>query len=406
MNEIEKVAEDLVFSIVPYEEGDFQLSDFRKIPLEELAALGSELADFVGGLTDLLPSSTTVESKVAFGTKDLYRAVVPEGAHLANAKGGGYRGSVVVDGKGVTGQAVFHDAGDLTATVTTKVPVDPATLAVAVALADISAKLDEIQDTQKRMFDYIKNESLADLQASFESLGNTMRNYRFNWNDDAYRAGVYAQIHNIKQEAYKQISFSKQQIESVIEDKKLISLDADAKKGLDEVRPEFDKYRAALYLFSATSLFEASLLKEGNSTYFENVANEIEQRRLEYRETYTKCYNRLEKLSRSAVEGMVLHGASKATSVLAKAVAKTPLGDRTQLDESLEQAGRGLGRLNKKRTTELMEKLLPVKDCDVSPLAEQVRDLDLLLNKSVELLSDGESLYFRQLEMPKDKADI
>lgn len=395
---IEK-ADDLVFLPVKYEDTQLDLARFKKVPLSELASFGAGLAELISG-------TQVGETTVTISGEGLYRAIVPEGMHLAEAKGKipGFRGALVKDGAGVMGQAVFQNAGDLTATIESGVPVDPVTLAIVVALAGINERLDQIEQTQQAMFDYMKNENRADLQADFKTLDDIKSSYKFNLGNPTYKQDKHILVQTIKRNSEKHLLHHRAQVEAALAKKGLVHTGIDAQKALENVIPELNEYRIALYLYSASSFFEVLLLENQDQNYLESVASQIEQKRLEYRSTYTACYDRLEDLSRSAVEGKVLHGLSLATKAASKAIAKTPIGERTSIDEGLEQASSKIGNFNKGRVTELLKELPTASDCDVSPFAEQVRNVNLLLNRPVEMLSDGKVLYYRQLEAPSAMA--
>lgn len=386
---------DLAFSLSAPEEDAPELSLFTMVSLSDLAELGQSFADLASSL------SSPIESKVTISGKDLFRATIPNGAHLANAKGGGYRGSAVVDGKGVVGQAVFQDAGDLTATISTKVPVDPTTFALGLAVASINERLGQIEETQQEMFDYIKNKDQAELESGFRSLKELMDEYRHNWDNPSFKEAKLILVQDIKQDASKQIVQHRLEATNRLKKRQLVRVDQNVQEQLEGTLEEILRYRSSVFLYSFSSLFEVLLHENYDERYLETVADHVEQHYIDYLKTYTSCYNRFEHMAGTTVQSIMLQGLSAAGKTAGRAIAKMPFGDRLPVDGGLEKVGDLLGYANQDKNDKLLGMLLSAKDCDVKPFTESIRNVSLLLNKPIELISDGESLYYRQLEQPR-----
>ena len=84
---------------------------------------------------------------------------------------------------------------------------------------------------------------------------------------------------------------------------------------------------------------------------------------------------------------------------LGKAIAATPIGERTQIDEALIGAGENVERFNDKRTEDLMAKLREAKTPDVGPFKASVDEVNRLYNKPLRMLVDSETIYL----VPEDE---
>ena len=123
------------------------------------------------------------------------------------------------------------------------------------------------------------------------------------------------------------------------------------------------------------------------------MAGRIEEASIHYRQVYTSVYNALESSAKGSVDTAVLGGIAAAGKFLGKAVASTPVGDHTLIDEALEGGGNALAGFNRSQSARLLEKLHAAKSPDVQPFQENVKAIDALYNQPSQLLTDGENLY-------------
>ena len=114
----------------------------RSVPIASLAALG-------GSAASLSPALRTVTETMSVNAQGLYTlANESVGDALKLAKDGNFWGAFKT-AEGKSKFAKLRSAGPLSASSTTTIPVDPATMMMAVALYSIEKKLGDIEEMQK-----------------------------------------------------------------------------------------------------------------------------------------------------------------------------------------------------------------------------------------------------------------
>lgn len=384
MTSIEFYPADDEISLVP--------QNSTKIPFAELAIAGTAAAS-------LLEPFRTVTQTMATSGAGLYRAILPQGATLATAHDhSGFLGSAVEAGKGVVGQARFQSADDLTQTMTTTVPIDPMTLAIAIALAEVNKKLDAIQKTQQEMFEYIKQRDKAKLKDDLNTLADILNSYKFNWNNDTYKTNTHILAQDIKRSAEEAIVFNRTQISSTLEKKQPIHLGKDVRNTTDSVQELLKDYQLSLYLYSFASFLEVLLLENFDHGYLTGVVKKNEDYSIQHRELYTQCYNQLEGFADSSIQAHLLGGLSILGKNAGNLIAKTPIGEKTQIDETLIGAGTGADKMRKSGTKKTMSKIITAKDETVRPFIDNIKTVDCMYNEPTELLIGEDGIYLRQLD--------
>ena len=89
----------------------------------------------------------------------------------------------------------------------------------------------------------------------------------------------------------------------------------------------------------------------------------------------------------------MLGGIASAGKRLGKAVAATPVGDHTLIDEALEGAGKGLEHLNGKISDGLTARLAAAKVPDLTPFSACLETVSALHNEPTCLVVDHENVY-------------
>ena len=77
--------------------------------------------------------------------------------------------------------AQFQSAGPLTATSTATVPIDPATMLMAVALFSIEQKLDSIEEMQKQILTFLEVEKESEIEADVETLVSMISKFKYRY---------------------------------------------------------------------------------------------------------------------------------------------------------------------------------------------------------------------------------
>ena len=105
------------------------------------------------------------------------------------------------------------------------------------------------------------------------------------------------------------------------------------------------------------------------------------------------CYDALEAGTADTVDAALLGGIASAGKLLGHAIAKTPVGEHTLIDEALEGAGEDIGRFNDRQSEKLLEKLHRAKTPDVAPFKQSVMEVDTLYNRPTQIAVDAENVY-------------
>ena len=358
---------------------EVRLTNCTKLPWSRVAALGTAFEPVVSAFQSVVNSGAT---------SGLYKVTVPAGGHLAAFQDeSGYLGSVLNVGNQVAGQATL-----------TPLVFNPTMLFMAAALANIDKKLDRIQETQQEILDFLVQRDKAELKGDLNFLSDVMNNYKYNWNNEKYINNNHIKVLDIKQSTEQKIIFYREQISANIEKRSFLHNDRDVKKQLEKIQSEFKDYQLALYLYSFSSFLEVMLLENFEVAFLDGVVGKIEDYSFKYRELYTKCYDQIEGYSKSSIQSHLLSGLSIASRVAGKAIEKVPVINKSQIDESLIETGEKIGDFISKRIVNTMQTLVYKQDSYVTPFVENIKAVNSLYNRPLEIVFDRENLYFEATE--------
>lgn len=369
---------------------EINLDNAVKVPFGQITALGTAFAS----VPEFFRTATTQVG--GQGGEMLFRCIMPSGATGLKGAGDGLSYGFATMSEGGSKLAKFAPASG--ATATSVIPYDPTAAMMGLALAQINAKLDTIQETQQEMFDYLRQSEKAEQRANLSTLAGILNDYKFNWDNEKYKTNQHAKVLDIKQSAEKSIVHLRAQISSKSQKKKLLDNRAAVSKRTDEVVDLLEEYRLAVFLYSFASFLEAMLLENFDADYLASFARAIDKRALDYRELYTDTYNAIEQSAGSSLDATLLKGVSFVGKGLGKAIQGTRIGDATPIDEALLNAGENVGDFNSETTSKVAQKLIAAKEPGVAPFAESIRTVNRLYNEPTQLLADSENLYLLPLE--------
>lgn len=374
-NEIIKGMTDVEYYPVLVEE-EADITKYTKIPFSRVAALG----------TGLEPLTAVFQNVIKGGkaTSGLYRVTVPVGGRLAEFRNGsGFLGSVLTPNGAVGGgQAVLNP-----------ISFNPTTLFMAVTLASVDKKLDDIQETQREILDFLVQKEKSESKGDLYFLADVLNNFKFNWDNDKYKNSNHIKVLDIKQSAERKIYFYREQIKSNLNKKSPVSMDKTIKKQRDKIKSEFGNYQLALYLYSFSSFLEILLLKNFDSTYLAAIANKIEEYSFKYRELYTICYEHIKNSSRSSMEFHAFKVLASGSMAAKKIVAKVPVINKSQLNDNLTETRNKLEKNNLRRIDQTMEPFVDRQISIVCPFIDNINTINKLYNQPVGLLFDKENIY-------------
>lgn len=239
-----------------------EISNYMKVSLGEIASLGA-------GLSALPASFRKVTQTLSSNGDNLWRMFTQPGATgQLQVKNGITLGAMTGSDGLISARARFEKVKNVTTTTSAVMPIDPATLLIAAALVSVQKQLNEIQEGQKDIMEFLSVDKRSKQKGNLTYLNDVMNNYKFNWDNDTYKSNMHLKIQDIKQESEQNILFYRQRIHNVIGKQSLFHADQATKNQLSKVKQDMEDYQLAVYLFGYSSFLEVLLL--GNSpTYYE-----------------------------------------------------------------------------------------------------------------------------------------
>ncbi len=271
--------------------------------------------------------------------------------------------------------------------------MNPTMLFVAATLANLNEKLDTIQETQEDMLNFIAQKEKSALKGNLDFLMDLYSNYKFNWDSDKYKDANHIKALDIRQNAAQMIDFYRERIKKHVSKKALLHRDLDVKKMLGTVKDEFKEYQLALYLFGFSSFLEVLLQENFDQDYLSAITSRIETMSFEYRDLFTKVYSLIESKSKSSLESKLFGGLSVVNKLAGETIAKIPVVNKSQIDETLISAGEKLGKFKDKRTETTMKYLAAQQSSSVRPFIDNINAINELYNQPVTLVFDEDYLY-------------
>ena len=358
-------------------ENEIALQTYTKVPLSRITALGSGLEPVVSTVQRIASKGQAVSG--------YYKVTIPPGTHLAAFKdGSGFLGTVL-DDTSIAGQARLNPLA-----------CDPTMLLAAATMVNIDKKLDSIQETQREMLDFAVQKEKSALKGNLDFLIDVFNNYKYNWNNEKYKAANHIKVLDIRCEAEKAIDFYREQIKSHTGKRTLLHSDEDVKKQMDHVIADFEEYRLALYIFSF-AYFEEILLQENyNTDYLEAITRKIDESAFRYRELYTAAFAQIEDYSRSSLQTKGLGSLSTVAKSSGEAVAKIPIIKKSRLDKKLIGAGERLESFGNRRVQTTMQQLVEQKSSCIRPFVENIEAINRIYNKPMTLIFNDENMYLAE----------
>lgn len=381
MNELETARKNELLKamsateLAPLEvKNEISVQTYSKIPLSRLTALG----------TGFEPVASAIQQVTSHGqaTSGFYKVTIPKGTQLARFKdGSGFLGTAIGE-QGIAGQARLNP-----------LLCDPTTLLAAAALANIDKKLDAIQEVQQEMQDFLAQKEKSALKADLNFLMDIQNNYKYNWNSEKYKAANHAKVLDIRQEAARQIDFYQEQIKKQLGKKALLHSDHDVQKMLEKVQGEFKEYQLALYIYGFAYFLEVVLQENYEKAYLSAIAKGIDEMAFQYREFYSLAYSQIENLSKSSLQAHLFGGLSAINKGAGTAIAKIPGINKSQIDETLIEAGERIGAYKNRRVQTTMQQLLERQSSCVRPFIDNINTVNRLYNEPVTLIFNHDTLY-------------
>ena len=363
---------------------DVAIQEYTKVPLGQLSAMGATFASVAPALKNVINNA---ESS-GVGEK-LYRMIDPlNGKGRVTSVGNIYQKGT----KGIAARARYFEVDS--SAVGTVAQINPAVMLMAVAITAVTKKLDQIEEAQKDIIEFLQLKEKAVLKGNIAVLQEILDEYKYNWDNEKYKNNKHIQVQEIKRDAEQSIIFCRDQIEKKVSKKGLLHSDRDVKSKIQKVQYEFKDYELAMYIFSFSSFLEVMLLENFDAGYLNAVTSKIQLYAGKYHDLHEKCYQLIEGDSKTSIEAYALKGVAGLNRVLGKGIAKIPKISDGQIDENLIEAGDKVQSFSEKRTENTME-LFAHEHCTcVNPFVDNINAVNRIYNELVELLFDSENIYF------------
>ena len=356
------------------ESNSFDIKQSIAFPLEQINNLGVAFNPMVQGIQNIFGKG---------GANGGLMWVDAKGGQLFKNAKGNFIGNIMAPNGGVGGGiAELHPLA-----------MDPTMLFVAMALSNITAKLDEINETQKEMFDYMKSKDEAQLRGSLQYLSEIMNDYKFNWNNEGYKSTRQQKVVDINKDSHDQMEFYRKQILNELKNNDIIHWNSDSKKKISKLISYLSSYQMAVYIYALSSYEDVILTDNRNADYLNTVVSRIESSSTEYRNVYSKAYTYLEKYAKGSGEQWLLKGAGIAAKGLGEGLNKIPVINNLQVDEKLVDACNNLIEINHDFNENQLKKLLSKQRVAIRPFVENIVLMKHMYNDEIKIGFDGENIY-------------
>lgn len=356
------------------------------VPITSLASLGA-------AVSSIAPALRTVTETTTVNMQGLYTlANAGVGDVLKVAKNGNFWGALKT-ADGASKFAQLQQVGSVSASTVTTLPINPATMMMAVALHSIEQKLDKIEEMQQQLIDFLVCENESQIEADVQMLSGIISKYKFNWDNEHYVASNHKMVLDIQRTALKNIRSYQKQVAALLEKKQYLVAQNNVESTFADMQKKFKYYRMALYTYSLASLLEIMLGGNFKEEYICTVKTEIEEFAIDYRSFFEKASIHLEQLGNGAIDTKLLKGLGTAGQAVGKFIGAVPGVRRGPVDELLQESGARLTG----RATGLEEKAVHefaiLGNPGTSILTERMEDMVQIYNHTEHICFDRERIY-------------
>lgn len=381
-NEIIQIGEEMLSTA----RKNIESSNTISVPIAQLATLGA-------GVSSLIPSLHTVTQTATINTQGLFRlANAGLGDTLKVAQNGNFWGAF----KTATGKSKFAQlqaANPLTATSTTVMPINPATMMMAVALFSIEKQLGQIQEMQKQILVFLEREKKAEIEADVETLMNIVNKYKLNWDNENFITSNYKMVLDIQRTARKNMNAYQKEVSELIDSKHFITVHTQVKSKFNKLQDKFNYYRLSLYTYSLASLLEIMLGGNFKEEYISEIKNEITNLSAIYRDIFSKASLYIEKISDSSMETNLLKGVGIATKGVGDFIGSIPFVKEGQVDEFLQDGGKTIKGNAKEIETKCVKEFATLSNPGATGILQQMDTMISIYNHTSQIYFDDKKIY-------------
>lgn len=289
--------------------------------------------------------------------------------------------------------AKFTEVGQQTMTSSTVMPIDPATMMMAVALYSIEQQLGEIVEMEKQILSFLEQEKEAEIEADLKTLTKIIQEYKFNWDKEQYTSNNHKLSMDIMRTAEKNMIFYQKQIAEVIKGKQLLVAGAAVDSVQKNLEKKFKYYRLSLYIYALASYISMMLLGNFQEGYIKQTKSEIEKHACEYEYTYKDAYGHIEKMGSSVIEAHVVKGIGVAGEAVGNLIGSIPKIKDGQVDEWLLEKGAKLKETSNSMKHKAATNFERISDSGVDSFLSKFDEMDRICNHTEIICFDEERIY-------------
>ena len=355
------------------------------VPIGKLSSLGA-------GVSSLIPALHTVTTTTTFSTDKLYRiANQAIGDALKMAKDGTAWDAMKTQA-GKSKMAKLAEAGPLSATSQAVVPIDPATMMMAVALYSIEKELGEIAKTQKEILSFMEFKDEADIEGDLETVNEILTNFKYNWDNEMYVSNSLKMVMDIKRTARSHMLSHQKQITEFLSSKKLLVGQAQVKEALSDLEKKFKYYRLALYTYSLSSMMEIMLGGNYKEEYIASIRDAITDLSSKYKNLFNESSLYIEKHGDNSVEANVVNGLGMAGKAVGKMIGSIPFISEGPVDELLQESGSQLKKTAKEMKMDTVHLFASLSNSGTHVYVDKMDDMIQIYNHTEEICFDDKEI--------------
>jgi len=365
---------------------DLSSKNTISVPIAELSTLGAVVSS-------LIPALNTVTQTTPMSTQGLYiLANAGVGDVLKVAKNGNFWGAFkTIEAKSKFAQ--LQEAGPLSASTTTVVPIDPATMLMAVALFSIEQQLGNIVEMEKQILSFLEVEKESEIEADIETLMNIITKYKLNWDNEHFVASNHKMVLDIQRTARKNMNAYQKKVNEALNSKQLIDAQAKVNSSLKNLEKKFKYYRLSLYTFSLAALLEIMLSGNFKEENISGIKDEIRSLSERYRELFGQCSIYLEKMSISAIETSALKWIGSASNAVGKFIGSIPIVKDAEFDEYLQDGSAQLQRNAIRIEKKAVREFAAISNPGTGVFMEKMNDMIQIYNRTSQICFDEKKIY-------------
>lgn len=270
--------------------------------------------------------------------------------------------------------------------------INPNLFFMAATLILIEARMESILDVQKKTLAFLQEDKESQVEGDMATLNGMLSEYKFNWDNDSYRANHHKLAIDIKRSAEQNIIFYQKQTTDVLKKEVLINAAFLTKDKQAELRRCLYNYRLSLYNYSFAAFLEVMQLGNFSEDFITQVLGKMQEYTDKYKQVFENCCTYLQAKGDSTVEANLLKGigvAGKAVGSLLGGIAGTKTNDWLTANSA---------RFGDDNTQKQHETLAQFRQENADPGNEQfisgLQQTKKLYNHTDKIFIDNDYIYF------------